>query len=168
MTRLALGSSLLGMLITAQAVKAAEPSQSVSPADIILPQSEPSAQSPLLVDGVFVYGQSPQPDQAGAAYMVFEAQDGLAVGAFYMPNSSFDCFYGSLQPDQAALMVVDSYSQEVFPYSLALLQQAVAADVNGAAPVEFNLEGFHRLNELSEVDRNVLAVCKADLQDRIW
>ncbi|NJO09290.1 MAG: hypothetical protein HC873_06090 [Leptolyngbyaceae cyanobacterium SL_1_1] len=52
MTRLALGSSLLGMLITAQAVKAAEPSQSVSPADIILPQSEPSAQSPLLVDGV--------------------------------------------------------------------------------------------------------------------
>ncbi|NJO09289.1 MAG: hypothetical protein HC873_06085 [Leptolyngbyaceae cyanobacterium SL_1_1] len=85
-----------------------------------------------------------------------------------MPNSSFDCFYGSLQPDQAALMVVDSYSQEVFPYSLALLQQAVAADVNGAAPVEFNLEGFHRLNELSEVDRNVLAVCKADLQDRIW
>ena len=44
-------------------------------------------------NGVYLYGQSPEPEQVGSAYAVMEIVENRAVGAFYMPQSSFDCFY---------------------------------------------------------------------------
>jgi hypothetical protein len=115
-------------------------------------------------DGVYLYGQADEPQQIGSAYMVFEVQQNQVVGAFYMPQSSFDCFSGEFQADQLALNVVDSYEQTVHPYAVALEAGAPIASATGEAIAPAELEGFHRLDEVSEADQTILATCQADLQ----
>lgn len=164
-------SALIGSLFVAtQAVtaKAVEPTLTIQNSALAQSANETADDSRLSVDGVYLYGQSAQPDQPGSAYMVFEARNGMTIGAFYMPNSSFDCFYGPLQTDQAALTVVDSYSQETFDYSLALQQEEAIAGADGAAPMQFSIEGFQQLDELSDLDREILATCQADHQAQVW
>jgi hypothetical protein len=116
-----------------------------------------------LADGVYLYGQSTEPDQIGSAYMVFEVNNRQVVGAFYMPSSSFDCFQGELQADQLALTVTNSYEQIAYPYQIAL-QPGAAVAMAGEATVPMQLEGYHYIETVSENDQRLLSVCKADLQ----
>ncbi len=117
-----------------------------------------------LPNGIYLYGQSPEAEQLGSAYMVFEVSDRQVIGAFYMPSSSFDCFYGEVQVQQLALNVVDAYEQTVHPYAVALeAADSVAAGGNGAiAPL--SLEGFHAIDAVSSNDQRILNTCKADQQ----
>lgn len=164
----AIGATTLPLLQSSQA-QAAEPIFTQSEVGATLAQSEESVTATLPLNGVYLYGQSPEPDQMGAAYMVFEARNGLAIGAFYMPNSSFDCFYGDVRPTEMALTVVDSYSQESFPYAIALESVDAVADADGSGTsLELTIDGFHQLSELSDVDRQILSVCQADLEDQVW
>jgi hypothetical protein len=120
-----------------------------------------SEQTQALADGVYLYGQSPEPGTMGSEYLVFEVSQGEVVGGFYMPRSSFDCFYGDVESEQLALTVVNSYEQTQHPYSVALQTDgAVASAENGSAPM--GLEGYHRLDNLSDTDQQILATCKAD------
>lgn len=116
-----------------------------------------------LADGVYLYGQSPERDQLNSAYLVFEVTRGEVVGAFYMPRSSFDCVYGTLQTEQLALNVVDSYSREAHPYAVALQSQGAIANAQGSAP-PVTLEGMHRIDNLNSNDQQILSTCKADRQ----
>jgi hypothetical protein len=117
----------------------------------------------FLQDGIYLYGQSPQPDQLGQAYMVFEVIAGKLVGGFYMPRSSFDCFSGTARGNQLALRVVDSYSQSVHDYSVAYSNiSTVAANTPGGAEQNIVLEGFHPIETLSEMDHHILNTCQAD------
>lgn len=123
-----------------------------------------TAQSPtaqLLSDGIYLFGQSPQANQIGAAYMVFEVIQNRVIGAFYMPSSSFDCFYGELQANQLAVNVIDSYEQTEHPFSIAMESRGTVAG-NGTAPVSF--AGFHRIQNVSRNDQHILNVCKASRQ----
>ncbi|PSN18203.1 hypothetical protein C7271_13765 [filamentous cyanobacterium CCP5] len=114
-------------------------------------------------DGVFLYGQSPEPDQLGVGYMVFESFQNHVIGALYMPYSSFDCFEGQLNNGQLAMTITNSYSQETYPYAVALQSsEAIASSTGGASPLR--LEGFHQIQGPSENDLNILSVCKANLQ----
>lgn len=127
--------------------------------------AQPAAQP--LADGVYLYGQAPQAEQIGSAYMVFEVNQGKVVGAFYMPSSSFDCFYGEFHADRLALNVIDSYEQSVHPYAIALQpgDNVAMAGPETLAPV--SLEGYHPINTVSANDRRILSTCKADSQRRI-
>jgi hypothetical protein len=116
-----------------------------------------------LTDGVYLYGQSPERDQIGSAYMVFEVEQGQVVGAFYMPYSSFDCFYGDLQTDRIALTVIDSYEQTQHPYAIALEPVDTLATVE-AESVPVGLEGFHRIEDPSDNDLAILSTCQSDVQ----
>ena len=116
-----------------------------------------SVHSPL-ADGVYLYGQQPVADQPGSIYMVFEVTASRAVGAFYMPSSSFDCFSGSISTDRLDLTVIDSYEGTRHPYSLET-EPTLAA---GQAGQGFSIRGFTQLNELSDVDQQILAICQND------
>lgn len=118
-----------------------------------------------LPDGVYLYGQSPQPNQLGAAYMVFQVQNNRVIGAFFMPHSSFDCFDGEFQAERLALSVVDSYERTVHPFSVALGTNSSVA-TTGEAAIPVSLEGFHRINTVSENDQRILSTCQADFQQR--
>jgi hypothetical protein len=120
-----------------------------------------------LDNGTYLYGQSAAAEQIGSAYMVFEVNQGKVIGAFYMPRSSFDCFYGNLEADHVALTIVDSYEQNLRPYSVALETAAPVAMAGNETIVPVGLQGFHRINALSNNDQRILSTCKANYHNRI-
>jgi hypothetical protein len=153
---------LTGLLLTLGVAAIGLPSwsaTSVEPAVNRTAQTAQAAASQPLTDGVYLYGQSPERDQLNSAYLVFEVTRGQVVGAFYMPRSSFDCVYGDVQADQLALNVVDSYSQEAYPYAVALES---TGSVAGEAVPPVALEGMHRIDEINSNDQRILSTCKAD------
>lgn len=114
-----------------------------------------------LADGVYLYGQQPVAAQPGSVYMVFEVTGRQTVGAFYMPSSSFDCFYGNISPTRLELTVIDSYEQTSHPYSIAAQSQPTLAA--GEAGAEWSISGFTPIDTLSELDENLLATCQTDV-----
>jgi len=122
--------------------------------------------SPVLADGVYLYGQVPERDQLGVAYLVFEVIAERVTGAFFMPHSSFDCFQGSFQGNQLALQVRDSYEQTVHPFSIALQEVAIANPLGGATPT-MTLEGFHEIDTIDSNDQRILETCQSDFSGEI-
>ncbi|MBT9312033.1 hypothetical protein [Leptothoe kymatousa] len=111
-----------------------------------------------LVDGIYVYGEQETPDQLGSVYMVFEVTAGHAVGAFYMPSSSFDCFSGDVSANRLDLTVIDSYSQTSHPYSMAAQTQPTLTA--GPAASDYAIDGFTALPNVSDLDQQLLETCQ--------
>ncbi|MCU0566554.1 MAG: hypothetical protein MUF49_08140 [Oculatellaceae cyanobacterium Prado106] len=135
-----------------------------SVAETLMAESTPAQP---LADGVYLYGQSPERDQMGSAYLVIEVTQGDVIGAFYMPRSSFDCVYGNLQAEQLALTVVESYSRQSYPYAIALQSTSNVASAPGGSLPPMTLEGMHRIDNVNSNDQRILATCKADHQEQI-
>lgn len=157
-SRLVVGLSLgLGFAIAAHlSIPAPATASSLDSANL-----NASSDQSGLSDGVYLYGESNQPNQIGKAYFVFEVKQHRVAGAFYMPSSSFDCAYGQFQAEQLALTVVGSYDKTTSPYEIGLDHTAVVATNGNVAEPEIGLQGFHRLDQVSDNDRRILSVCKA-------
>ena len=83
-----------------------------------------------------------------------------------MPQSSFDCFYGSVESDNLNLSVVSSYDQATHAYSVAFQEgTAIASAESVVAPVE--LEGYHSIDTVSSNDHRILGMCRASLAGHI-
>ncbi|MDM7325582.1 MAG: hypothetical protein P3X23_000485 [Thermosynechococcus sp. Uc] len=95
-----------------------------------------------LANGLYLFGESPQPQQVGHSYIVFEVKDRNVYGALYLPNSSFDCFRGTVGDRQLQVTVFPTYEEETYP-------------------AEIDLFSFYHLRHLSAGDRAILAACKA-------
>lgn len=121
--------------------------------------NEMVAQEPAIKDGRYLYGEAPEPDQLGKGYMVFEVNSGQIVGALYVPSSSFDCFHGELQGNQLAMTIINSYTQEIYPYNIALSADTTVASTQPGNPAPLQLDGFYRLDNLSDNDTRILNVC---------
>lgn len=119
-----------------------------------------SAEVRSLPDGVYLYGQSPQPNQVGSAYMVLQVKDRQVAGAFYMPSSSFDCFQGEIRNQQLALTVANSEEQTRYPYSLALQTRGNVAATHPEAMLATPV-GYHAISQVSSRDRQILATCQS-------
>lgn len=115
-------------------------------------------------DGVYLYGESQQPNQIGSAYLVFEVSDNQAVGAFYMPHSSFDCFQGEVQGDRFNLTLTNSYDQSTYAYSLPIQTDSYVASAVEIVPPTVQLNGFNPVQTVSDNDHRILETCKADFQ----
>lgn len=108
-------------------------------------QAQPgsAAEAGPLANGIYLYGEDPQPDQIGKGYVVFSHQNGKVVGAFYYPRSEFDCFAGFLNQD-----VLDVKS--------------VGADDSEVVEVKINLLDFHPIQTISGSDQQILSVCRQE------
>lgn len=118
-------------------------------------------------DGIYLYGQSAQPEQLGQQYLVFKLRQRQIVGAVYMPQSEFACFSGTVDSKQLNLSVVDSYEQTATPYSIALqTDYPVATASNNPTKGERQLEiqGYYRISNVSANDRRILAMCQNNSQ----
>lgn len=124
--------------------------------------STAAKEAQALADGVYLYGQSSEPNQLGSEYLVFEVTNGQVVGGFYMPSSSFDCFYGNVEGEELALTVIDSYEQTPHDYAVALQSEGSVASAGNETIAPIGLEGYHRIEALSDIDHQVLNTCKAD------
>lgn len=121
-----------------------------------------------LADGVYLYGQTVQPNQVGSAYFVFEVLRGKVLGVLYMPQSSFDCTYGQFQADKLALNVIDSYEKTIAPFAIGLTKAAQVASKDNPAMIQIGLEGFNRIGEISDNDRRILNICKTQYQGKAF
>lgn len=121
----------------------------------------PAAVSSPLADGVYLYGEEAQPDVLGRSYFVFEVKQGQVLGALYMPSSSFDCAAGQFQANQLALTVRGAYDPTPIPFEIALDRSGVVA--SNDVQTEIGLEGFQRLEKVSDNDHRILEMCKATL-----
>lgn len=167
-----LAGSLLGGLVATQTL-AFSNLAAVIPEAIGQTTAEQSvistSTSNSLPDGVYLYGQSPELNQIGQTYMVFESRGGKMIGALYMPQSEFDCFYGTRQGNKLALTVVNSYDRTPHTFAVGITQQyPVASTSDRLTDGQLGLEGFHEIENLRELDRNLLATCKQDYQNQIW
>ncbi len=119
-------------------------------------------------NGIYLYGETTLPNQMGRSYMVSEIRNGKIIGAFYMPNSSFDCFYGDVQRNRLALTVVETYTNQSYSYPLALEASTPVASI-GSLPSVNSLkpEGFHPISQITANDQRILGVCKAAYQNRL-
>ncbi|MGE5656974.1 MAG: hypothetical protein ACM37W_10190 [Actinomycetota bacterium] len=96
-----------------------------------------------LPDGVYLYGNSPQPNELTRSYVVFERRDSEVIGAFYSPQSEFTCFAGNLQGtrlDVEAIVLGQPETQEV----------------------RAQLANLYPLQEISANDQRMLGVCKQE------
>ncbi|MDJ1175471.1 hypothetical protein [Roseofilum capinflatum] len=166
-TTLAHSSSLLTPLAIALVVSLGNstPSlaQTASRSAQTVTESERVAHFP---DGIYFYGESPQRDQLGQGYMVFEAREQNLLGAFYLPHSSFDCFYGQVTSNQLAMTVINSYDRTAHAYQMGLEPVAIASNETlETQDLQFKPQGFHRIPELSDLEHEILETCRQDLQD---
>lgn len=154
----AMGGLVLGLSVA----KAQQPNITAYAADASPSIEETAiAQASVLADGVYLYGQSPEAEQLDTAYMVFEVRQNQAVGAFYVPLSEYDCFYGNLNLNELAVTVAGNYANPPSAYAVNLDTSTVAANRPIQDP-EF--EGFHRIDDISDNDYSLLETCKASYQ----
>jgi hypothetical protein len=113
-------------------------------------------------DGVYLYGQSPQPGQLGQGYVVFEKKQGRVVGALYMPDSEYSCFNGTVDERGELAMTVNPYEGESGQTQVALNKNE--PKINGDEPTSYAysiaLRDFHKIGTISQIDHDVLKACK--------
>lgn len=158
--------ALTGLMATNAPAQAA-PRNLEKAAPQAMAQATPT-QATRLPDGVYLYGQSAQPEEIGKGYFVFESRQGKLIGALYMPRSSFDCTYGSVESDRVSLMVIDSYDRSENPYVIATERKDSVASRDNPVVAPVGLEGYQRLSKLSANDQRILNVCKQHYQQRAW
>lgn len=172
MLRVVLGSLMAGLVTTQVLAFSNLTAVTADPIAETIPASNLEstlATSQTLPDGIYLYGESPELDRIGQTYMVFESRGGKTIGAFYMLQSEFDCFYGSRQGNELALTVVNSYDRNTHTFALGIVEEyPVASTSDRPNDGQFTLEGFHPIAEIRELDRQLLATCKQNYQEQIW
>ena len=128
-------------------------------------------------DGIYLYGQSQQPNQIGQEYMVFEVRQGKVTGAFYLPQSEFNCFQGSLVAGKLDLTIAGDAGSTPYSDSIADAQNApqvaTASDSSqiGAQYEQVSsqysvaLQNYYQLSNVNENDKQILAACKSNYQE---
>jgi hypothetical protein len=123
--------------------------------------ASPAPETAPLANGAYLYGESPRPEENGVTYLVVAVQAGQAVGAFYQPSSSFDCFHGQVTASSLDITIVNSYDQATHPYPVALATNSATASATGTIPAMVPA-GFHAIDTLSDTDQQILATCQAN------
>lgn len=127
-------------------------------------------------DGIYLYGQSQQPNQIGQEYMVFEVRQGKVIGAFYLPQSEFNCFQGSQTAGKLDLIIAGDAGSTPYSDSIAEAENAPQVATAGNAQIgeqyeqmssqySVTLQDYYQLSDVSANDRQLLAACKSNYQE---
>jgi hypothetical protein len=112
---------------------------------------------------IYLYGETDKPDVVGKEYIVFEAIGRKTVGAFYLPQSEFSCFYGNFNGSKLNITLIDTYDSQKYKYSLALNSNGLTASKQPmmGAPT------YQPLGKVSTNDLRILEACKAQLKGKV-
>ena len=113
---------------------------------------------------MFLYGNSPQPEQLGRGYIIFEKQGGKVVGGMYMLSSEFNCFQGTLDKSGEIAMTVKGYAGDLSLTQVASRNRLPQVNENQLTNYAHSvtLKDYYRLNNISKNDRRILKTCKAN------
>jgi hypothetical protein len=114
-------------------------------------------------DGIYLYGQSPSPNQIGQGYIVFNKQQGRVTGALYMPRSEFSCFQGTIDKSGELAMTVTGSQAEV-----GSSEVATTSTIPSISDDQFNnyahsvaLQDYHPIKSVGSNDRRILQMCQS-------
>lgn len=115
-------------------------------------------------DGIYLYGQSSQPGAIGQGYVVFQKQQGRVSGALYMPDSEYSCFNGTVDNTGELAMTVNGYAGDGSMTQVASNDTIPNVKENEPTSYAYSLalRDFHRLDNVSVADRNILHKCQGD------
>ncbi|MBN3958342.1 hypothetical protein [Nostoc sp. NMS8] len=124
----------------------------------------PKADFPVK-DGIYLYGQSPNPNQLGQGYIIFQKQQAKVTGALYMPQSEFNCFQGTINPSGELAMTVNTSSNEANSNQSNQVATnsrlpKINDDESNSYAYSLALQDFYRLNSITASDRRTLQMCK--------
>jgi hypothetical protein len=126
--------------------------------------ANPKGKLPI-TDGIYLYGQSPESNRLGQEYMVFEMRQGKVKGAFYLPQSEFSCFQGTLTSGKLSVTVAADADSEADTAQVAAAGTQTE-DVYGDIPSSYavGLQNYYQLTNISNNDRRILTACQQDSQ----
>jgi len=104
-------------------------------------QTQDSTKAVHSSNKVYVYGETPQPNQVRQNYVAFSREQGKVVGAFYSPRSEFTCFVGS---QHNKILDVD----------------AIAIDGTRTSELEVKLTNLHQVPAVSSNDHRIVSACR--------
>jgi hypothetical protein len=112
-------------------------------------------------DGIYLYGQSPKPNQPGQGYIIFRKQQRTVTGALYMPQSEFSCFRGTLDRSGELAMTVNGSPDEASSSQVASTNRlpSVTEDESTNYAYSVALQDYHQLNRIGANDRRILQMC---------
>lgn len=124
----------------------------------------PKANFPVK-DGIYLYGQSPKPNQLGQGYIIFQKRQDKVTGALYMPQSELNCFQGTINPSGELAMTVNTSSNEASSEQSNQVATSnrlpqVNDDESNSYAYSLALQDFYRLNSITASDRRTLQMCK--------
>jgi hypothetical protein len=102
-----------------------------------------------LPDGIYLYGDSPQPNQVLQNYIVFQRHNDTVVGAIYAPRSDFACFTGKIQ------------GNTLYGKAISVGGKIQTVEVNT------QLTNLHSIRTISSNDRRILSMCQDTAQANI-
>jgi hypothetical protein len=110
-------------------------------------------------NGVYLYGESDQPDVVGKEYIIFETVGNKTIGAFYLPKSEFSCFHGQFQGSRMNVTLIDTFDRQKYNFTLNLNPSGLTASKQ---PM-MGEPSYQPLDKISNTDRSILNTCKVQL-----
>ena len=110
-------------------------------------------------NGVYLYGESDRPEIIGKEYIIFERIGNKTIGAFYLPQSEFNCFQGRFQGARLDVTLFDALDRQKYKFSLNLNPRGLTASKQ---PV-MGEPTYQPLGQISQNDRRILSACKLQL-----
>lgn len=111
-------------------------------------------------NGVYLYGESDRPDVVGKEYMVFETIGNQTIGAFYLPRSEFNCFYGQFTGSRMKVTLIDAFDLQKYKFTISLHPKGLTASKQ---PM-IGEPTYQPLDKISNNDLQILKTCKLQLQ----
>jgi hypothetical protein len=127
--------------------------------------SQPRARSIAnpTANGVYLYGESDRPNVVGKEYIIFETSRKKTIGAFYLPRSEFNCFYGQFKGTALKVTLIDPFTKQRSNFTLALDRYN---GFNASTKPILGKPAYQLLSKISNNDRRILAACKQQLGNR--
>ena len=108
--------------------------------------------------------------------MVFEVRQGKVIGAFYLPQSEFNCFQGSQTAGKLDLIIAGDAGSTPYSDSIAEAENAPQVATAGNARIgeqykqmssqySVALQDYYQISDVSANDRQLLAACKSNYRE---
>lgn len=112
-------------------------------------------------NGIYLYGQSPTPNQIGQGYIVFEKRQSQVNGAMYMPSSEFSCFQGTIDRSGELAMTVNAAPDETSLNQVATNSSipSMSNDELSSYAYSVALQDYHQIKSISSTEQRILQMC---------
>lgn len=128
----------------------------LQPLNLEAVQKNAKSINPPLTDGVYFFGQSPQPNQWGATYLVFKVHQNQVSGVMYQPDSEYVCMRGTVNAQQLTVRLYDPTESQMSSLTIPV---ANPVQVAGNPQSRLSLTGYHRITPPRELDYPLLETC---------